>query len=64
MEYYKERGRKSTFTGTGSHFTVNDAKLKDATNVANVFNNLFITITEKLYIQQLEKGDAISILKD
>jgi hypothetical protein len=49
MEYYKERGRKSTFTGTGSHLTVNYAKLKDATNVANALSNFFITITEKNY---------------
>jgi hypothetical protein len=32
--------------------------------MANAFNNFFITITEKLNIQQIEKGDAISILKD
>jgi hypothetical protein len=64
MEYYEERGGKSTFTGTGSHLTMNDAKLKDATNVTNVFNNFFITITKKLYIQQLEKGVAISVLRD
>jgi len=43
---------------------VNDKKLKDPTNVVNVFNNSFITITEKFNIQQIEKGDAVSILKD
>jgi len=64
MEHYKERERKSTFSGTGSHLTVNDEKLKNPTNVANAFNNFCITITEKLNIQQLEKGDAISLLKD
>jgi hypothetical protein len=32
--------------------------------VANAFNNFFITITEKLSIQQIEKEDAISILTD
>jgi hypothetical protein len=64
MEYFKERDRKSTFTGTGSHLTVNDEKLKDPTNVASAFSNFFITITEKLHIQQLEKGDAISVLRD
>jgi len=42
---------------------VNDEKLKDPTVVANVFNNFF-TITEKLNIQQIVKGDAISIVKD
>jgi uncharacterized protein (UPF0147 family) len=43
---------------------VNDEKLKDPRNVASAFNNFFITITEKLNIQQIEKRDAISILKD
>ena len=43
---------------------VNDKKLKDPKNVANAFNNAFITITENLNIQQIEKGDAVSILKD
>ena len=42
---------------------MNDEKLKDPTVVANVFNNFF-TITEKLNIQQIVKGDAISIVKD
>jgi len=28
------------------------------------FNNFFIIVTEKLNIQQIEKGDAIFILKD
>jgi len=64
MEHYKERDRKSTFSGSGSHFTENDEKLKDPTDVVNAFSNFCITITEKSNIQQLEKGDAISILKD
>ena len=42
----------------------NDEKLKDLTNVANAFNNFIITITEELNIQQIAKGDAMSILKD
>jgi hypothetical protein len=42
---------------------VKNAKLKDPRNVASAFNNFFITIAEKLNIQQTEKGDAISILK-
>jgi len=42
---------------------VNDENLKDPRNVAKAFNNLFITITEKLSIQHIEEGDAISILK-
>jgi hypothetical protein len=32
--------------------------------VANAFNNFLITITKKLNIQQIVKGDVISILKD
>jgi len=43
---------------------VNDEKLKDPTDVANAFNTFFTTITEKLNIQQIVKGDTISILKD
>jgi hypothetical protein len=38
--------------------------LKDSTRVANAFNNIFITITEKLNILLVEKGDAISIRKN
>jgi hypothetical protein len=34
----------------------------DPKDVAFAFNNFFITITEKLNIQQRQKGDAISIL--
>jgi len=33
------------------------AKLNDPTKVANASNNFFTTITEKLNIQQIEKGD-------
>jgi len=43
---------------------VNDKKLKNPTDVVNTVNNLFTTITKKLNIQQIKKGDAISILKD
>ena len=42
----------------------NDEKFKDPTDMANAFNNLFTTNTEKINIQQIEKGDAILILKD
>jgi hypothetical protein len=42
---------------------VSDEKLKDPTKVANAINNFFITSTEKLNTQQIEKGDAISILR-
>jgi hypothetical protein len=32
--------------------------------MANAFNNFFTTITDKLNMQQMEKGNAISVLKD
>jgi len=32
--------------------------------VSKAFNNFFITIAEKSYIQQIQTGDAIPILKD
>ena len=32
--------------------------------MANAFSNFFTTITKKLNMQQKEKGDAISTLKD
>jgi hypothetical protein len=43
---------------------MNDEKLKDPTDRAKVFSNFFKTVTEKLNIQQIQKGDAITILKD
>ena len=43
---------------------VNEEKLKDPTDLATAFNNVFITFNEKLNIQHIEKGDAISILTD
>jgi hypothetical protein len=42
---------------------VNDEIFKDSTNVANAFDHIFITITEKLNSLLVEKGDANSILK-
>jgi len=35
---------------------VNDEKLMDLINVANVFNNFFLTVTEKLNIQHIQRG--------
>ena len=64
MEHYIDRDRESTISGTGSQLNVKDKKLQDPTNVANAFNNLFMTITEKFNMQQIEKGDTVSILKD
>ena len=37
---------------------------KDESTVANAFNYLFLSATEKLNIQKSNKGDAISFLKD
>ena len=52
--------RDSTF-GT---LLLNDEKLQDPTKVANAINNFLIIIIEKLNTKQIEKGYAISILKD
>jgi hypothetical protein len=38
--------------------------LRVQTNLANAFNNFFVTINEKLSFQHTEKRDAISIVKD
>jgi hypothetical protein len=57
----KETGTVHSVEQVPSHLTVNDKKLRDPTNMANAFNNSFITITEKL---KIEKGNAVSILKD
>jgi hypothetical protein len=43
---------------------VNDEKLKVLTNLANTFNNFFVTVTEHLNIEQVGKGYAISVLTD
>jgi len=36
----------------------------DPTKMSSAFNNFFIMTAEKSYIQQIQKGDAISVLKD
>jgi hypothetical protein len=43
---------------------VNIGTLKDQTTVANIFNNFFLTASEKLNVRKFEEGDAISFLKD
>ena len=48
----KETGRVDSVEQVPT-LLVNDDKLKDPTDVANAFNNFFITITEKLNIQQI-----------
>jgi hypothetical protein len=64
MEHYKETDRESTFSGRGCTSLLNDEKLKDLRNVANVFINFFLKITEKLNFQQIQKEDATLIMKD
>ena len=48
MVHYKERDEESTVSGRRSNLTVNSEKLKDPTNVANAYNNFFITNTENI----------------
>ena len=55
MRHYTTRDMESTFSGRGSSLSVNDKKLEDPTEVANGFSNFFITITEKLNTEQIEK---------
>jgi len=43
---------------------VNDENLRIQKNVANFFNNFFMTVTNKLEIQQIENRNAIAILQD
>ena len=50
MKHYKETGKVHSVEQILT-LLVNDEKLKDPTNVANAFNNYFLTITEKLNIQ-------------
>jgi len=57
MEHYKDR--ESTVSGTSSDCTVSGEKLKGITNVASGFSTFFIAVTEKLNIEQKEKGDNI-----
>ena len=41
---------------------VNDEKSKDATYVANAFNNFFVTVTENFNNLHMQSGGAISII--
>jgi hypothetical protein len=43
---------------------MNDGKLKDPRNLVSAFNKFFLTVTEKWYIDHVEKEDAVSFLKD
>jgi hypothetical protein len=59
----KETGRGYPIEQAPS-LLVNNEKLTDPSMVASAFNNLFLTVTEKLNTHKPEKGDAISFLKD
>jgi hypothetical protein len=63
VEHYKETGKIHAVEQVPT-LLVNDKKLKDPKNVVNGFNNFFTKNTKKLNIQRLEKGNAISYLKD
>jgi hypothetical protein len=43
---------------------MNNDELTDPKKVANTCNTFFLTITEKVNKQQVEKGDAVSFLED
>jgi hypothetical protein len=43
---------------------VNIGTTKDQITVANTFNNIFLTTSEKLNLHKFEEGDAISFLND
>jgi hypothetical protein len=64
MENYKKETGKVHSTELVPSLLENDEKLKDQKNMANAFNKFFLTIAEKLNLQQVEKSDAISFLKD
>ena len=64
MEHYTETGKVHSVEQVPSHLTCERWKIKNPTDVASAFNYFFITITEKLNTQQIQKGDAISIIKD
>ena len=65
MKHYRETEKEITCSGAGAHITCEWwEKLKDSTDVAKAFNNFFIKNYEKFNIQQIQKGDATSILKD
>jgi hypothetical protein len=64
MELYKGREEKLRCVVKVPTLLVYYEKLQNPTEVANTFNNLFITLTEKLNIQQIQEGSVISILND
>jgi hypothetical protein len=59
----KETGKVHSMEQVPS-LLMNNEELTDPKNVANTFNTFFLTVTEKLNIQQVEKGDAVSFLED
>jgi hypothetical protein len=63
MDHYKEREKVHSVEKVPT-LLMYDKNLKDPTDVANALNNFFVTNTGKLNIQQLNKRDAVTILKD
>jgi len=61
MEHYKQREKVHSVKQVPT-LLVNDENLENQTDVANALNNFFIISTEKPNIQQIEKGNALSIL--
>ena len=59
----KENGRIHPIEQVPSSL-VNIGKIKVQTTVANTFNNIFLTTSEKLNTHKFENGEAISSLKD
>jgi len=49
---------------SAAYLVSHEKLIQDPKNMANCLINFFITITEKLNIQQIEKRDVITILKD
>jgi len=48
MEHCKGIDKEITFRGTGANVTANSEKLNYPKQVANGFNNIFITNTDKI----------------
>jgi hypothetical protein len=63
MQHYTEKDGKVQSVEQFETLLLNDGKVKDQTDVANAFHNFCITITKKLIVQPIEKGDVISTPK-
>jgi hypothetical protein len=59
----KETGKLHSMEQVPS-LLMNNEELTDPKKIANAFNTFFLKITEKLNLQQVEKGDTVSFLED